>query len=254
MEQKNSNTFNMVILSAMKIPGVQIDRNSFLSKELSKHCSEDQVKLAVDYSPAYAGIEIGLINQIAEGCISFETNKACSISAVAGIPGGWAMAGTIPADVAQFYAHILRILQKLVYLYSWADMRDENGKFSDETLNKITIFMGVMFGINAAIGCLNKVAEGFAKTAAKKIPQMALTKTAWYPIVKKVASYIGIKISKDTIGRAAAKVIPLLGAGISAALTYFSFRPLAQNLKNHLSILPIADPNFYKENNNENIG
>ena len=48
---------------------------------------------------------------------------------------------------------------------------------------------------------IREIARISAEHWAKKLPQMALTKTAWYPIVKKIAEWLGIKITKDSVGR-----------------------------------------------------
>ena len=47
-----------------------------------------------------------------------EFNKVSAISFVSGLPGGVAMFGTVPADLAQYSGHILRILQK-VNIFIW---------------------------------------------------------------------------------------------------------------------------------------
>ena len=46
--------------------------------------------------------------------INYELNKVTAISAAAGIPGGFTMVGTIPADITQYMGHLLRIAQKLI--------------------------------------------------------------------------------------------------------------------------------------------
>ncbi len=50
-----------------------------------------------------------------------------AISAAAGIPGGYAMIATIPADIIQYYGVALRFAQEMVYLYGGADIW-EDGK------------------------------------------------------------------------------------------------------------------------------
>ena len=42
--QVKSNNFEMILHSAMKLPGIKIDRESFLRKELSKHFDDDIVE------------------------------------------------------------------------------------------------------------------------------------------------------------------------------------------------------------------
>lgn len=102
VETENENKFVMIIKAAMSIPGVRINRDDFLRKELSKYFSSDKVDLAIQKNPASAGISVDEIEDIAKSCIDYETNKVSAISAAAGIPGGLAMIGTIPADTAQY--------------------------------------------------------------------------------------------------------------------------------------------------------
>ena len=64
-----------------------------------------------------AAVKLPVIDEASEGSIKFETAKATALSAAAGAPGGLAMAATIPADLAQYVVHAMRISQKLAYLY-----------------------------------------------------------------------------------------------------------------------------------------
>lgn len=58
------------------------------------------------------------------------------------------MAGTVPADLTQQMAHILRIMQKLAYLYGWPSLMDEeNSTIDDGMVNDLIIFAGIMFGV-----------------------------------------------------------------------------------------------------------
>ena len=112
---------------------------------------------------------------MATSAINFETNKVTLISAVTGIPGGWAMAGTIPADIAQYMGHLLWILQKLIYLYGLDELIDEDG-CDDETTDLIILFMGIMFGVEVANATISKVAMLAAQRASKKLQRKHLLK------------------------------------------------------------------------------
>ncbi len=46
-----------------------------------------------------------------KSCIVLEIRKVTVLSAAAGLTGGFAMLGTVPADLSQYFLHILRILQ-----------------------------------------------------------------------------------------------------------------------------------------------
>jgi len=88
----------------MKVPLVKINREKFLRKELIKYFPEDIVNLSIEKNPAFAGVERERVNKIATHIINFESNKVTAISAAAGIPGGAAMAATIPADLTQYFS------------------------------------------------------------------------------------------------------------------------------------------------------
>lgn len=52
-----------------------------------------------------------MLDDVAESVINFETGKSTALSFAAGLPGGFAMIGTVPADITQFYVHAFRIMQ-----------------------------------------------------------------------------------------------------------------------------------------------
>lgn len=241
----DNNTFELALATASSLPMVHIDRKKFLFKELIKFCPKEQVDIAIQNNPAYAGIEISTIDKIANSCINYETNKVSSISFAAGIPGGFAMAGTIPADIAQYFAHILRILQKLIYLYGWEEILPEDGKIDDDTSNMITLFVGVMFGVNGAASTITKISASAAQKASKDIAAKALTKGTIYPIVKKIAQALGVKMTKDIFAKGVSKVIPIIGGIASGGLTYVTYKPMAYKLKKHLETLKWCDVNYY---------
>lgn len=85
------------------MPGVRVNREEFLRQELRKlHMGDDAIQRAIDSNPLLAGVSLTEIDKLAEEAISYETNKSAAISFVAGIPGGFAMLGTIPADLMQY--------------------------------------------------------------------------------------------------------------------------------------------------------
>ena len=77
------------------------------------------------------------------------------------------MIGTVPADAAQYFAHVLRISQKLAYLYSWPSLFDENDEMDDATKSLLTLFIGIMFGAQAASDAVVKVSDMVATNLVK---------------------------------------------------------------------------------------
>lgn len=236
-----SSKFDQVLRGSALLPGVKIDRESFLRKELQHSCTSEQIDRAVATTPAEAGVPLEVVNKLAASAIRYESGKVTALSTVAGIPGGLAVAGTVPADLAQYYGHVLRIVQKLAYLYSWPDLFDGDGMDSS-TESMLTLFVGVMFGVSAAQAGVTKTAAMIAQQVAKKLPQRALTQGTIYPIVKKVAGILGARMTTQIFAKGAAKIIPVVGAVISGGLTLATFRPMAKLLQHHLADLALANP------------
>lgn len=239
--------FETVLVESAKLPMVKIDRELFLRKELRNRYSKDVVDKAIEFNPAYAGISVEDINKIAKSCIMAETTRVTALSAAAGIPGGLGMIGTVPADLAQYFGHILRILQELIYLYGWQDLNLDAGEMDEETKNILTLFVGVMFGVNGAVNTVNKIAGQVAKQVVKKLPQKALTKGIIYPIIKKIAALLGVQMTKELFAKGVSKAIPVIGAVFSGGLTFVTYKPMSEKLKKYLASCEVADVEFYKK-------
>lgn len=243
-ENVSSNSgFGKALVVAAKLPGVRIDRAAFLRRSLARYCTDDQIRIAIAETPAAAGISAATLRAIADASITNETSRVTAISAAAGIPGGFALVGTIPIDSAQYLAHMLRIAQKLAYLYSWPDLFAQDGDEPDDgTQNILTLFVGAMFGVQAANRGIALVAEKLAAQAIKQLPKQALTHGVIYPIVKMVAKQLGVQMSKSVFAKGVAKAIPVVGGVFSGGLTLATFLPMAKRLRKHLASLETAEP------------
>lgn len=239
--------FETVLVESSKLPMVKIDRELFLRKELKGRYNPEVVEKAIRYSPAYAGISVEEINRIAKSCITAETTRVTAISAVAGIPGGFALIGTVPADFTQYFAHILRIVQELIYLYGWKELNLDSTEMNQETKNLLILFVGIMFGVNGSVNAVNKVATQVAKQVAKKLPQKALTKGTVYPIVKRVAALLGVRMTKQIFSKGVAKVVPFVVAAISGGVTFITYNLMAEKLREYLASNELASVEHYKQ-------
>lgn len=228
------NIWARILETSLAIPGAKVDRTSFLESQLSPYCGEEKVSNAIQFRPAAAGISPELINKLADACIKSHILQASSASFVTGLPGGLAMVGTIPADLVQSYWHALVLAQKLAYLYGWPDLLDK-GQVDEHTKVELTLMIGVMMGAAAANRGLREVALRFAGQVAHRLPRQALTKTAYYPIVKQVGRWIGISVTKRGFAGGVAKMVPVISGFVSAGLTAAMMRTMAKRLKNHLN-------------------
>ena len=230
-----------IIKAALALPGTKVDRSAFLRDQLRAHCSERQVGLAIDFNPAHAKIPIVTIDKIADSVIRSQNLKAAAGSFVAGIPGGIAMTVTIPLDLAQNTGHAIVLAQKLAYLYGWPDLFLEDAP-DEETQLRMALLLGSMLGLRKANILLRELSSRFASQVATRLPKYALTKTVYYPVIKQICKWLGIKLTKATFAQGVAKIIPLVGGGISGTATGLVQRNMARRLKNHLRELEFAKP------------
>ena len=233
-----------VIALAVKIPGIHINRASFLKKELFKNHPEDVIEVAIASTPASAGIGVKEIDRLADEVIKYERNCVSGISAALGAPGGWAMAATIPADIVQYYGYTLRTTQKLLYLYGFPDIdtEEEGLQLDHETLNTIILCRGVMNGVAGANNAIKGMAKALAVGVEKKLLNAALTKGAFFPFVKKIMSWFGVRLTKSAFAGFFKKAIPLVGGVVGGGITYLSFKPCCKRLKDVLADTMLSNP------------
>ena len=228
------------LAKVVRVPGVRVNRDEFLRQELRKlRMDDDAIARAIDSNPLLAGVSLTEIDRLAEEAISYETNKSAAISFVAGIPGGFAMLGTIPADLMQYYAHALRIMQKLAYLYGWGELLPDGRETDDDTLGVLAVFFGVMLGVGGAAQSLTAFARIAAKTAYQNHAiKRALMSITWYPVVKHSLRLIGINITKSTAAKGFSKIVPVIGGFVSSGLTFMALQSQSALLKEHLREIP----------------
>lgn len=224
--------WNKVMSASLAIPGVKVDRRSFLASELCQYCGKGELEKAI-HNPVDV-ISKEQIDRLANSCINNHLVKVTSISFAAGIPGGLAMAATVPGDMALYYWHTLVLAQKLAYLYGIPDLCDDNGNLTETSQNMLTLFVGVMMGVGAANNAITKISKAFAAQVVKRLPQQALIKTFYYPIIKQIAKWQEVKLTKETFAKGIGQAIPILGGVISGGLTAVTFKPAAKRLQKKL--------------------
>lgn len=225
-----------LITWAVKLPTVRVGREKYLRAQFDQYCSPEPLEKVIAVGPGAAGIPNKTISLISKSAITQETARVSLISAAAGIPGGWAMAATIPADLAQYTGAMIRISQKLAYIHDWPELFESEDALDDETKNRLLVFLGAMYGINGANKGPDKIAVHFSQVALKKIPAASLTKGAIYPLVKKISLALGVSMTKTVFASGVSKAVPVVGGVISGAISYVTFRKMANRLNTHLTL------------------
>lgn len=235
-----------VIIMGLKVPGIRIDRAAFLKKELQTKFPQEVIDDAIAHNPLHAKIPSEVIDKIADEVIKYERACVSGISTALGMPGGVAMAATIPADIAQYYGYMLRATQKLMYLYGFPaiDVEEKGQTFDSETMNILIVCMGVMYGVAGANNALKAMAKALAAGVEKQLLRASLTKGTIYPIVKSVAKWFSVKMTKEIFAGAIKKAIPVVGGVIGGGITFVSFKPCCDKLKVSLQNTMLSNPDY----------
>lgn len=244
-----------IIIMGLRVPGIRISRSDFLRREFMKRYSPEVIEDAIEHNPLHAGIPLTDIDKIADEVIQYERTCVSGISTALGMPGGFAMAATIPADIAQYYGYMLRATQKLLYLYGFPeiDTQEKGSKFDSETLNILILCLGVMYGAAGANKALHAVAAALAVGVEKKLLNMALTKGTIYPIVKNIAKWFGQKMTKTVFAGFFKKAIPVVGGVVGGGITYLTFKPCCMKLKESLQDTRLSNPDYQKTGEEKDI-
>lgn len=235
-----------VIIKGLKTPGIKINRAEFLRKTLQKRFPQETIELAIAESPMRANVAQTEIDKMANDAINFERVCASGISAALSAPGGFAGIAAIPVDLTQYYAYLLRMAQKLLYLYGFPqiDTEETGEKFDDGTMNTLILCFGVMYGVAGANKALLTLARGLGNGLSKKFMKAAVTKGTVYPVLKKIAGVFGARLNKQITSKAIQNSVPVAGAVIGGGITFFSFKSCGEKLKKTLRDTYLSDPDY----------
>ena len=134
-----------VLEQVSKLPVVKVDRNQFLMDKFGKGLSQEEVGKLLADGPVNI-VSKDKLDKAAKACIMDNVLLSSGASVLAGLPGGIAMAVTIPADVAQYYAMALKLAQELGYIYGFQYLWSEKDKLTEEAQNTLLLYLGVMLG------------------------------------------------------------------------------------------------------------
>ena len=138
------------------------------------------------------------------------------------------------ADVAQYVGFAINLAQQIAYLFGEDDLFDGGGQLSEAAQIRVIAYLGAMFGAAGAAALVSQTSRVAGANLGKKVAAQALTKTAWYPLVKKVGALVGKQITKKTVEKTITKAVPVIGGIVSGTLTYVTFRPMGNRLADAL--------------------
>lgn len=219
-----------------RIKGAHVSRESFLRSELRGRDYSTEVEAALASSPEEADVPASVLDEIANDVIDSETKRASAISFGTGIPGGFAILASVPADITQFYVHAYRIMQKLSYLYGWPSTE----KYDDEdVIQQIAQFLGVMLDVKGAQSSLNGFVQTLAMPASERSSQTGIrARVSQARTAREVFKKVGSQVARRNVARQVTKVVPIIGGVVSGGLTFVTLKSQAKRLKEALQEMP----------------
>ena len=207
------------ITAASQLPFVKVNWEEFLRKEFA---GDKYLENIIKDGPQSVFTSQALRKR-ADRVIANATNKTSVASFVTGLPSNPVTA------LASGFA--LNLSQQIAYLFGEEELfSGDYNQLPEEARIRIVAYLGIMVGASGSSALIANVSKMAGKSLGKKVAQQALTKTAWYPLVKKIGSTIGFKITKQSIGKSITKVVPVIGGVISGGLTYMTFKPMGNKL------------------------
>ncbi|MDR0784644.1 MAG: hypothetical protein LBE74_02000 [Treponema sp.] len=215
-----------VLGAALQIHGAKVNRQEFLAKEFGKYCNPETIEKILKEGTVKAGVEVTLMDKIADEAIGLHTGIASSLSFASGIPGGLAMFATVPADIAQYYYHVIVIAQKLAYIYGLAEL----GIVDDDFKSLLTLLVGVMTEDEDANRTITEI---FSSQVSKEVVAISLGK-AFNKTILKIATALAYRLTGKSVFKSIWKAIPIIGGVVSGGITLFTFQPMCNKLKARL--------------------
>lgn len=228
--------FIKLLEMVLSMPSAKVDREAFL-REILNQLSDEEMQSVLDDAPNKI-CSIPDIDKLAEKIIKSHLWKVTATSTAAGIPGGFIIAAAIPADLANYYYHIVTMAQKLAYLYGYPDLCDDDGELTKEGRDLLIVFIGAMNNVKQATEVMKKVAEVVVQKYGNAVAEQVLKLGVLRPIIAQVSEHVAMKmgtqLSGKTAGNIIGKAIPFISGAISGGLTYRTFRKNAYNLKDKM--------------------
>lgn len=230
-QDKLYSTTLQTIGAVSKLPVVRVDREAFLRKHFAGSPHLDVI-LRSGPQAVYAAESL---RHKANSIIKSSSAKTSVASFATGLPGNPAvMVAAGGADVAQYFGFAINLAQQIAYLFGEDELFDGGGQLSEAAQMRVIAYLGAMFGAAGAAALVSQTSKQAGANVGKKVAAQALTKTAWYPLVKKVGALVGKQVTKKTVEKTITKAVPIVGGVISGGLTYVTFRPMGNRLADAL--------------------
>lgn len=230
---KTMKIWDALMKATLKLPFAKIDRETFLTKVLSRHLSQEKLEIAIRQKPTdvLSEEEIG---RIAKRCIRWQAIRVTLLSFISAIPSGWMLWPALLFDLIQFQVQVFIIAQKLLFLYGCRDLEKRGNEMIEPAERLMIIMSTIMIGKQKLSRMLKSATGMLCKQAIERYAMKILSKMIIFNIMRQMAKWMGISFTKEMLTNGIKMLIPVVCAIISGLISYWLFMPMTKKLLRHL--------------------
>ena len=241
LQQVNTDlTVETLIREALRAPEVVVDRERFLRKELGAFASPEQIEAAVAGTPLSAGVDQKTLSSLAKQSISMEANTLSSFSKG-------------QEDSAEKYLkQMLRVMQKLAFLYGVPNFVLDADSIPDATMSKILSYGETVFGLNRAKKSVGNAAHTLVDNITGVIEKKTSTegKKRILPFGRNKIVDSALEVAGKTARAGFTSASEVFGTMFSGGTNQLLFRANAEKLRRQFekTVLPGGTPVLEEDN------
>lgn len=213
--------------SALTVPFVRADRTTFLTQEFANH---PQLSDILTHGPQTV-LSAAQLREHAHTIVARNAKGTSALALATGLaahPLLMVPAGS--ADLAQYFAYTIRMAQHIAYLYGDSDLHLPDTPVDDFSTLRLTAYLGAMYNIPGSLELMATASPRIGMFVGQHVALHAVRTSAWYPLMKQVATQLCTLLAKHAATTTATKSFPLIGGLASCAVTWMSFKPLGLRL------------------------
>lgn len=212
---------------------VHVDRHKYLRYRLGGTCTEEEIAYAIETSPQNA-IGEARTNKLIRRCIWRHSLLTAGLSALAAIASNtYVQIVMMLFDLVQFQLMTYIVVQKLLYLHGYHDIRTKDGK----QMCKATVMMSaislLMIGRHKVGNMMKKLAKSAAKKAIRAYTKVG-GRVILTNIIRQSFKWLGISATRDTIAISTTIAIGALCATLAGIISFWLFYPMCNRLNRNM--------------------
>lgn len=226
--------YDSAMKAGLKIPFVKIDREKFLKRKFGRKTTPSDYQRILLDGPLSV-FSLAEMEKITKREVRLHAIWVGVLSFLLAIPSsGVLMWVAIALDFVQFQLFVFVALQKLLYLFGCKTILRENENF-DKSADWVLLLISTVMIAKSQVIRMVKSAMGMAvKQGIQRFTVRMISKFMLLNVIKQVAKWFGIIVTRDMIAQSAEYVIPFLCALVSGLISLWLFFPMMRRLRCYL--------------------